>query len=168
MTDLQAGIEQLRALAESKLVECPDGTIPHGTPTEIAKACSLIHAVVVNGKVHSRGCQCDSTGRIPDPAYAPLLNVVREKCQNPGVWPKEPGKIRDYWAHKSGYITRNWEGMPEGALAGAIYRATRLLHLQASSFGTFDFGRVWWDYMREDIDPDMAAVEEAIKMLAEK
>ena len=113
--------------------------------------------------------KCGSSGRLPDPAFAGLLDVVREQCFHDYHncttldWfpPKDCPKCLG-----TSFATRKWEGMPRGALAGALYHGMRLIHFEHPSFATSDFGKDWWDTMRTD-NPDPAACQLVIAFLKE-
>ncbi|MFH1559805.1 MAG: hypothetical protein ABID84_00085 [Chloroflexota bacterium] len=105
----------------------------------------------------------DGTGRTPDPSMAPLLEVIREKCPC-----QKDGTLADWRllhhdtqtsCKGTGYVLRDWSETPEGALAGAGYRAMRALHLQDPSLATFRFVELWWSDMRSDANPDPATLK---------
>lgn len=156
---MQNKLEELRTLAESMEVDCTDGTIPQGTQGEIDEAAELLGAFIIGGKAHTLGCQCKGTGRIPDPRVAPLLEVVRTMC--PSCFDAGMRVVAELSYHavgcREGYTTRSWEGLPEGALAGALCIAC--LNLWR---GFIDLGAIFLG-----VSPDEAALEAVIEALKE-
>ena len=97
MTNLQAKLQELRTLAEGKLVECPGEFVNGGSEEEDRLPCEQGYIECGYEEYHYPGgtCPycgpnrgkgikhtlCKGTGHIPDPAYSALLEVLREKCQ---------------------------------------------------------------------------------------
>mgnify|MGYP001617861174 CR=1 FL=1 len=80
----------------------------------------------------------------PDPAYAPLLNALREECECD--FP-ELREVHQRFATKcrgTGYMARSWDGLPDGALEGALKNA-------CMSLGWF----VTWDTIDDQIVADV-------------
>ena len=121
-------MSELLDLVEARTVECP---ACKGT------GCRYL----IRGHAHSidkrYACStCHGTSRVPDPAFAPLLEVLMEKCnrkkavllpcppdcreENPHLHHGAVHRPDCAWCHSTGYITHNWEGQPKGALAGAF------------------------------------------------
>lgn len=129
---------------------------------------------------HNLGESCKCADGYADPAYAPLLALFQEDCKHPnsawrdtagfqafcpdcGVqWEPTPGHL----AVPAGVVSRfpYWQAAPDGALAGAIYRAIRVRHLELP-YDAMDFAESWWDAMRSDANPDQAALEVLEKWL---
>lgn len=104
MSELQPLVEQIRQLVESRMVVC-------------------LHDKLIDWDIPGAAARCpDCAGsnRRPDPTFAGLLDVVQEKCLY---------EFHGY-AHilgdacpecgGSNHTTRQWGGMPQGALAGAL------------------------------------------------
>lgn len=120
--EAQAALAELRVALEKRTVPCPDAKVAHESADDSEVLCPH--------KEHSY------TGRIPDPAFSHLLHVVREECKHPtSEWRYTFGYTiscpacgvestsstgRDL---PIGYVTRDWTGLPEGALYGALGRA---------------------------------------------
>ena len=103
-----------------------------------------------------------------DPQYAPLLEVIVEKCPALQEEWRGYGRVSNQcvedgvdceYCHGTCYVLRDWSGLPKGALAGAGYRAMRALHLQDPSLATFRFVELWWSDMRSDANPDPATLK---------
>ena len=107
-------VETVLRLAKAQTVECPLAYLPHH---------GLAHATSPEMP------RCEK-GRVPDPAYAPLLALVREErniicvdltCFADG---KYRGGLRKDHLHPE-LVTRTayWEAAPNGALEGALIKA---------------------------------------------
>ena len=103
-------LTKIRARAEAKTVEC--GGDPIGVCVAPFMDC---------------GGGCKGTGRIPNPAYAATLNVVLVECLSQKHDPCELRGVRlVHWTDTipncqgTGYVARDWSGLPAGALAGSL------------------------------------------------
>ena len=94
-------VREIRRLAESRKVKCPGIEIAPGAYSGCEGPPELTDCPV-----------CLGAREIPDPAFAGLLDVVRVSFTCAGA----------SWTQ-----TRNWDGMPKGALAGALIHAVVLL-----------------------------------------
>ncbi len=142
-------VEELRHSLESKTVECPSEEHIHPGPNAL-ETCI--------------------TGRIPNPIYVPLLNVVRDKCFSCRGNGKDIHCSCDYapCLHSElacpacgggGYITRSWDDLPKGALAGALLHALLLTPRIAIS------GQKYLEIITAPFDPDQAAVQAVLTIL---
>lgn len=105
-------LAKIRTRAESKQVECPgDGVVP-------PPSYGIIHALA-----HCTRCQDE--GHIPNPAYAPMLNVARVKCGIPDEFHHNGGCF--LCKETPGFMLRSWDGLPPRALAGALQDACEYL-----------------------------------------
>jgi len=121
------------------------------------------------------------TGRFPDPKYAPLLEVIREKCEMMKYCaldsdaPKETDISILKWAcsehgfpcNGSGYVLRSvWAELREagikGALAGALLQATAETSPKLATKGLPEI-RINWGYRGKD--PDLAALQAVLEAM---
>lgn len=133
-------LKRLRALLEAQGVSC----------TCIGAPRSACCAACFERLTHGVWCQvCDGTGNIPDPAFGPLLALVRERWGNHwGVFHGHYGwawslcqtpkchKIHDEvnsteWRIRSGY----WQNAPQGAFKGAAEMAALSARLMIEAIG---------------------------------
>lgn len=120
-----ASLDRLRAILEAQVVPCPDEgenvrTAINGRHIDFSFGYSPIKVYL-----HTK---CGGTGRLPDPAFAPLLALVRVEC-GCGC---HRNTLRSHQQHYAGcppwegpdacngYLTRTWQAAPVGALAGAL------------------------------------------------
>ena len=124
-------IGPVRAALEKRTVECPD-----------CEAISHIDSATwaaMEGRVTDR---CKGTGRVPDPQAAAFLEVLKVPCKgnySTSSWtvllrpthggPSDSPYIVICSCYGTGYVDYPWEGLPQGAMAGAIGRVAKELRL---------------------------------------
>ncbi len=105
---MPANLDTLRQLVEAKTGECVCRTRDYVNPTALA--------VDSNGEWVCKFCH--GTGQVPDPAFAPLLEVVRVSCSDTGlgICPVQMGTSKEHKrCHGTGFVPRKWEGQRDGA-----------------------------------------------------
>lgn len=166
MPDLPEQLNQLRERVEQETVECPCVTLGFGEDYMCDK-CADHYAAKPDEPYHSEEClKCNGSGRIPNPAYAGLLEVLSQRCDNRRFAdPSLTSLLKDYpdhfnscpACHGTNRVTRSWEGCRPGALAGALFRAT----VDLNWFSPRLMG--WYLYSKSD--PDLAAVTAVMEAL---
>ncbi|KKN38040.1 hypothetical protein LCGC14_0757520 [marine sediment metagenome] len=132
MSNVQEVLEELRGLLDSRVVECP-GCFAAGCPKWIGAAGYYrISGLPAWHEPFKAGCK--ATGKVSDPDYDPLREVVREKCPgNPGSPGRackgndEDGEYEHTLCDGTGRIPRSFEGWLDGQLEGALYKALKPL-----------------------------------------
>ena len=123
----QPQLDALRERLDQEVVRCPNYETP-----EAWKCQSPAYA---GGGLCPK---CHGTGYVPNPAYGPLRELVREECGYSksvegiecvciGGRVSMNGQVHSPCVRckGTGYVTRSIEGWPKGALAGALFVATR-------------------------------------------
>ena len=170
----QSNLDTLARLVEAQpKVECPgceNPFCPHGLPLG--------------------GDSCHGTGQVPDPAFAGLLEVLREKCvmRSPVhtcLQRADNGEVEEkqgqHWTRKgcpyckgTGYRTRNCEGWPKGALKGAIWEhlppGWMLSEIRngKGAFRGLALLVAGQSYVSSSLDPDVATTQVCIEAMAKQ
>lgn len=104
MLPIPTDLDTLRTLVEEQQVECPYLGPNQGKCRDesIGFICS----------------ECHGTGQVPNPAWAAMREVLGKKCPGCSLspWLSAPRHLDTC----KGFVPRNWEGQPKGALAGAV------------------------------------------------
>lgn len=144
MSEQQTLLDRLRQLVEDQpKVECPCLKMSLG----VCQACWKGEDDAWD-VIHDADCErCHGTGEVDNPAWADMLEVVREKCPctlvDPSVsyLPYEdfPTTCKrcyirgrhtpDCVCHGTGFVPYNWEGQRDGAYRGALLVAAATAHL---------------------------------------
>lgn len=145
---------RIRQLAEREGVECPRCRGLGG----------FNHIRLMLGSDFIKCSDCGGTGKVP--AYAALLEVVS--------W-----QVYHHSSKFEGYVTepRSWEGMPKGALAGALLHWIQRLHFGQSlrggeggvnSLWSWQLGTTIFERISAEDDPDLAACDAVIRAMETK
>ncbi len=175
MAELQAQLDHLRQLVEAQKVECP-GCFAAGCPNWIGASGHIRiagqptwHDPLLHG--------CKGTGRVPNPLFAGLLEVLRKKC--PGEDCKNGLLVEDdlpfgrkgdkhEFCHGTGFVPRNWKDRtkyPDGSYRGALLVGANKAGLRLGRTGYMIEARIMFDMTDEDADQ---VVIEAIKRKAKE
>lgn len=142
-------MEQLRERVEEEVVECP--------VCAEAKRRGFDQLVFCD--------HCHKEGKVPNPAYDALREMVRVKC------PCKHGTAKTWivkeqryvWicvdCKATGYISRSFEEWPKGALAGALAYVGVYMNWPRSIRKTLR--ESFWE-----ADPDLAAVQAVLEALS--
>lgn len=162
-------LAEIRALAEGMTVACD-------------------HSALFPGDLeHCGGTEnCNGTGRLPDPAYAALLNVARmecECCREQCYCPEVTALQMRLGGHDDGgadrcvpcqgidYVASDLSGWPEGALAGGLGKVAMQM-CQLPDMGVawmpiwFRVASVCWKF--DDLAAAEAMLEAMVVMKGEK
>jgi len=117
MSEIQDAVEELRGIVERETVECDCWTVTFSSRKPIAPK--------------SNCEECNGTGRIPNPAYAGLLNVLKgEQC--------------DLVSGSTWYVTRTiWQELADSGVKGALRGAIDEVVFRMPSEFQLAYVRAW-------------------------
>ena len=121
------------------------------------------YSIYMDGS-HDSCNQCNGTGL--DPACAPMLEVggVRSQthkgCIGQGRCLRADRPVWGGSCHGTGYVARSWDGLPQGALAGA------LLHALFMTPGIAIPGQKYLEIIISPFNPDEAALDAVMEALS--